>query len=76
MCFRKTGFVDFRLVTSHEARRSQVARSERVSSVAAFKPQDQNYADPFNRLRWGLNDTIFALRELAAIAVYRYRGQA
>ncbi len=76
MCFRKAGFTDFRMVTSHEARQSPLARGERRSAMASFRPNHRDYGDPLNRLRWGLNDTLIALRELVAIGVYRLRGQA
>jgi uncharacterized SAM-binding protein YcdF (DUF218 family) len=75
-CFRKTGFTKVRVVTSHEAGTAAVARSRRTSAVAAYAPNNKDYGDPVNRLRWGLNDTLMALRELAGIAVYRSRGQA
>jgi uncharacterized SAM-binding protein YcdF (DUF218 family) len=76
MCFRKAGFSRFRLITSYESRQSPLARSERRSAVPSFQSNGKSYGDPLNRLRWGLNDTIVALRELVAIGVYRYRGQA
>ena len=76
MCFRKSGFSNFRLITSYEAQRSPLARSERHSALPSFRPNGKDYGDPLNRLRWGLNDTIVALREILAIGVYRYRGQA
>jgi len=76
LCFRKAGFTNVRLVTSYEARRSPLARSQKRSEVPSFAPNGKSYGDPLNRLRWGLNDAIFALRELIAIGVYRYRGQA
>jgi uncharacterized SAM-binding protein YcdF (DUF218 family) len=76
LCFRKAGFTNVRLVTSYEARRSPLARSQRRSEVPSFVPKRKGYGDPLNRFRSGMNDAIFAVRELIAIAVYRYRGQA
>jgi uncharacterized SAM-binding protein YcdF (DUF218 family) len=76
MCFRKAGFSNFRLITSYEAHGSPLARSTLRSAIPSFTPRDKDYGDPLNRLRWGLNDTIFALREILAISIYRYRGQA
>ncbi len=76
MCFRKSGFSNFHLITSYEAQQSPLARSNRRSAFPSFKPNAKDYGDPLNRLRWGLNDTIVALREMIAIGVYRYRGQA
>ena len=75
MCFRKSGFSNFRLMTSYEAQRSPLARSNRRSAFPSFKANEKDYEDPLNRLRWGLDDTIVALREILAIGVYRYRGQ-
>ena len=78
LCFRKAGFTNVRLVTTYEAHGlgAPLARSQRRSEVPSFVPNRKGYGDPLNRLRWGLNDAIFSLRELIAIAVYRYRGQA
>ena len=76
MCFRKAGFSNVRLITSYEAQGSPLARSRRRSSFASFTPNGKEYGDPLNRLRWGLDDTLVALRELLAIGLYRYRGQA
>jgi uncharacterized SAM-binding protein YcdF (DUF218 family) len=76
MCFRKAGFTNVRLVTGYEARHSPLARSQRQSEVRSYTPNKKSYGDPVNRLRWGLDDAIVALRELAAIGVYRFRGQA
>lgn len=75
MCFRKAGFSNFRLITSYEATHSPLARNNRRSGLATFTPNGKSYGDPLNRLRWGVNDTIVALREILAIGVYRYRGQ-
>jgi uncharacterized SAM-binding protein YcdF (DUF218 family) len=76
MCFRKSGFSNVRLVTSYEAQRSPLAWSNRRSALPSFTPNGKSYGDPLNRLRWGLDDTIVALREILAIGVYRYRRQA
>jgi uncharacterized SAM-binding protein YcdF (DUF218 family) len=76
MCFRKSGFSNFRLITSYEARQSPLARGNRRSALASFTPNGKSYGDPLNRLKWGFDDAIVALREMVAIGVYRYRGQA
>jgi uncharacterized SAM-binding protein YcdF (DUF218 family) len=75
MCFRKAGFSNFRMITSYEARHSPLARTGMRSAFPWFRPSYKSYGDPLNRLRWGFNDTISALREIVAIAVYRYRGE-
>jgi uncharacterized SAM-binding protein YcdF (DUF218 family) len=76
MCFRRAGFSEVRLVSFYEARTSPLARSRKRSEVPSFAPNGRSYGDPLNRLRWGLDDGIIALRELVAIGVYRFRGQA
>jgi uncharacterized SAM-binding protein YcdF (DUF218 family) len=76
MCFRKWGYTDVRVVTSYEARRSPLARASQRSTLEIFKPSDKSYSDPLNTLRWRLNDELYAMREILAILVYRYRGQA
>lgn len=76
MCFRKSGFTCFRVVTSYEATKAPVARGQLKSAVPNYAPNNKSYADPVNRLRWGLNDTLIALRELAGLVVYRWQGKA
>ena len=79
LCFRKAGFTNVRLITAYEARTASAARSARsgkTSAVAAYKPTNKSYGDPVNLLRWGLDDTLVALRELAGITVYWWRGLA
>jgi len=76
MCFRKAGFSNFRMITSYEARYSPLARTGMRSALPWFKPVRKSYGDPLNRLRWEFNDVVVALREIVAIAVYRYRGEA
>ena len=75
MCFRKAGFSNFRMVTSYEARHSPLARTGMRSAFPWFRPNQKNYGDPLNCLRWGFSDAVSALREIVAIAVYRYRGE-
>lgn len=78
MCFRKAGFTNFRVVTTHEAASpdARVARGSKTSAIEAFRPSGKRYDDPLNRLKWGLDDLLTTVRELAAIAVYKYKGQA
>jgi uncharacterized SAM-binding protein YcdF (DUF218 family) len=75
MCFRKAGFTEVRLVSSYEASTSPLARSQRHSEIRSYVPNEKGYGDPLNRLRWGLDDAIVALRELVAIGVYRFLGE-
>ena len=76
MCFRKAGFSNFSLITSYEAKDPLRARVGRRSLFPWFTPNGKSYSDPLNRLRWGFDDLVIALRELVAIGVYRYRGLA
>lgn len=75
MVFRKAGFTKLRTVTSYEASSPAIARSARTSAVPSFAPNGKSYGDPLNQLRWGFNDFIVALRELSALAAYRYSGR-
>lgn len=76
LCFRKTGFTNFRLVTSWVAMKAgpEVVREGRASAVPAYRPNNKRYDHPLNRLRWGLDTVFMALNEWAAIAVYKWRG--
>ena len=76
MCFRKAGFTHVRLVTSYESRSSSVARTRLHSALPAFRPGTRRYRDPLNLLRWGFSDAVVAVRELVAIAAYRWHGLA
>lgn len=76
LCFRKAGFTNVRVVTAWEATTAgpDRARGRRTSAVAEYRPVAKSYGDPLNRLRWGLDDLLTALHELAAIGVYKLRG--
>ena len=78
LTFRKAGYTDVHVVVDYEAGGAGVsrARSRRRSSIDSFEPTGRRYDDPFNRLKWGLDRLLTTLRELAAIGVYKYRGQA
>ncbi len=77
LCFRKTGFTNFRMVTSWVARKAgpEVVRDRRASAVPAYHPNNKRYDHPLNRLRWGVDTVFMALNEWAALAVYKARGQ-
>ena len=76
LCFRKAGFNNFRMVTGYVARKAEprVVRELRVSQFPAHRPSRKSYDDIFNRLRWQNSEFFDALREFAAIAVYRLKG--
>ncbi len=76
LCFKKAGFRNFRVVTSHIAKKAgpSVVRELRVSQFAAHRPSGKSYDDLFNRLRWQNSRLLEALREVAAIMVYKLKG--
>lgn len=81
LCFRKAGFTNFRVVTSYVAKGpagakpdAKVVRDTRTSAISTFVPSGKSYGDPLNRLRWGLNSLLISLRELAAMASYKFKG--
>lgn len=78
LTFRKAGYSNIRVVVDYEAEGAgrSFGRRQRRSRFEAFEPSGNSYNDPFNRLKWGLDRLLTTLRELAAIAVYKYRGQA
>ena len=78
LCFRRSGYTNFRVVVDYEAGQSEslVARRGRRSDLDGFEPSGRRYADPLNRLRWGIDELLTVARELAAIGVYKYQGQA
>jgi uncharacterized SAM-binding protein YcdF (DUF218 family) len=86
LCFRKSGYTNFRMITSYVAKGpdprlgkspdTRVIRELRTSSVDSYRPNGKSYDDPINRLRWGLNTLLSCARETIAIAVYKFRGYA
>jgi uncharacterized SAM-binding protein YcdF (DUF218 family) len=76
LCFKKAGFKNFRVVTSYVARKAgpYLARELRVSRFVAHRPSGKRYDDVFNRLRWRSSYFFEALREVAAISVYKLKG--
>jgi len=76
LCFRKAGFENFRLVSAYVARKAEPAlvRQLRVSRFEDHRPSGKSYNDIFNRLRWQNSRLLEALREVAAIAFYKLKG--
>ena len=77
MTFRRHGFTSVAVVSDHSATQhlpGQVRRER--SSLPAFRPDSKQYADPLFNLAQRSSALFIALREWAAIAVYRARGQA
>jgi uncharacterized SAM-binding protein YcdF (DUF218 family) len=79
MVFKKAGFTNFRMVTGWSARTTRDPAKVRElmgSRFEGFKPSGKDYGDVFNRLRWRTGYFFNALREYAAIALYKIRGKA
>jgi hypothetical protein len=79
MVFRKAGFTNFRMVTRWSARTTHdpgKVRAYMTSKFEEFRPSGKDYGDVFNRLKWGTWRFFNALREYAAIAMYKIRGKA
>ncbi len=78
LCFRKAGFVNFRVVSSYVSRRAEprLVRELRVSRFDSHRPSGKSYDDVLNRLRWQSARLFEALRELAAISLYKLKGYA
>ncbi len=88
LCFKKAGYVNFRLVTSYRAtgRRasggilvsrpdaSPFLRAEKTSALPSFHPSGKSYDDIFMKMRQRSWRFLTALRELAALAVYKLKG--
>ena len=76
LCFRKAGFENFRLVSGYAARKAQptLVRDRLVSRFDSYSPSGNSYDDIFNRLRRQSGTLLESLREVAAIIVYKFRG--
>jgi uncharacterized SAM-binding protein YcdF (DUF218 family) len=78
MVFKKAGFTNFRLVTGWSARTTRDPAKVRAlmgSRFEGFAPSGKDYGDILNRLKWRTSYFFGALREYAAIAVYKIRGK-
>jgi uncharacterized SAM-binding protein YcdF (DUF218 family) len=79
MVFRKAGFTDFRVVTGWSARTTRdpaKVRALMTSKFVGFRPSGKNYGDVLNRLKWETSHFFNALREAAAIVIYKIKGKA
>jgi uncharacterized SAM-binding protein YcdF (DUF218 family) len=78
MVFRKAGFTDFRVVTDWSAQTTRdpgKVRALMASNFADFRPSVKAYGDVFNRLKSQTTNFLNSLREVAAIVVYKIKGQ-
>jgi len=77
MCFRKAGFTNVRVVSRFVAVNPDPrVRERRPSMFQEFRASGRKYDDPFNRVKWGLNNLLTTLREASAILVYKWKGYA
>jgi uncharacterized SAM-binding protein YcdF (DUF218 family) len=75
MTFRRSGFTNVTVVGEYVAKAALPQTTRRpASALPAFKRDSKNYTDPLFRLAQGSNVLFTALREWAALAVYRVRG--
>ena len=77
LCFRKAGFLLFRMVTHYVARGKGKAADRRAkkSQVKEYVPSGKKYGDFLFRLRVRSGYFLEALRETVAIAWYRLKGK-
>ncbi len=78
MCFKKSGFTNFRTVTYYSSKKTDppIVRSLRKSRFKFFRPSNKSYNDIFIRLRSRTSYFFTVLRELAAIGWYKLKGYA
>lgn len=88
LCFKKAGFMNFRLVTDYTATGERMVdnrtvsrlhaepflRAIKTSQLPAFKQSDKVYDDIFTRLKWRSAYLFTTLRELSAMLIYRLKG--
>ncbi len=76
MCFKKNGFTNFRMITYYSSKKPDptIVRSLRASRFDTFRPSKKKYDDIFMRLRRRTSYFFDALREVAAIVLYKVKG--
>ena len=78
MVFRKAGFANFRLVTGWSARTTREpakVRALMTSKFVSFRPSGKDYGNVLNRLKWRTSYFFDAVKEAAAIVVYKIKGK-
>ena len=75
MTFRRRGYTDVVVVGDHTAatKMPDAGRHE-TTALPAFRPDHKHYDDPLVTLRLQSDRLLAAMREWAAIAVYKWRG--
>lgn len=76
LCFKKSGFTNFHVITHHISGRKDpdIVRNLKISQFESFRPSDRKYNDIFMKLRYRTNYFFQALREMAAIILYKIKG--
>ncbi len=76
MCFKKNGFNNFRMITNYSSKKldPKIVRNLRTSRFDTFRPSKKKYDDIFMRLRRRTSYFFDALREVAAIVLYKVKG--
>ena len=88
LCFKKAGFMNFRLVTDYTATGERMVdnrtvsrlhaepflRAKKTSQLPAFQQSDKIYDDIFTRLKWRSAYFFTTLRELSAMLIYKLKG--
>jgi len=78
LCFKKNGFTNFHVITHHTSSRKDpnIVRNLKISQFENYRPSDKKYNDIFMKLRNRTNYFFQALREMAAIFLYKIKGYA
>ena len=77
MTFRRQGFTSVAVVSNYSAKRRLPGNGRREqSALPAFRTDSKQYTDPLFTLSQRSSELFSALREWAAIAVYRIKGRA
>ena len=76
LCFKKNGFTNFNVITHHTSIRKDpnIVRNLKTSRFESYRASDKKYNDIFMKLRNRTNYFFQAMREMAAIVVYKIKG--
>jgi uncharacterized SAM-binding protein YcdF (DUF218 family) len=77
LCFKKNGFKNFRVVTSYvsEKKSPEHIRILKTSQIKDYRASKmKSYGSFYHRLRWGIDHLLDNLKEVAALAWYKWKG--
>ena len=77
LCFKKSGFNNFRIINKYSAiyiKEPEKVRILKNTSIKEFRPSGKKYDDIINRIKTRSSYFFSTIRELAAILVYKIRG--